>query len=276
MYSKEETLETALADVELKGARVLIAGGGRRSARAVIDQSPEHLTVACVPDDPGKIDRIINELGGQRNDSDVIQVDLSTPGLFKNNSFDVIFADYLVSKLDTFAPRKHIIVLQNLYDYLKSGGEIVLLDIEPDAPPPFPMDYSSVELQIVVNNQIDAENEINNATRYRFYRRVRKLVIDLALKGGIPGFTQLPGDWVEKWLSACGFENVDARLASRLIQVEIEEHWEKRIRQFIRLIEDLKLRKYAEALMDRSESLLREALPFDIEQDLYFIRAGKK
>lgn len=276
MYSKEETFITALDECDIQGARVLLAGGGRRSARSVIDSSPDFLTVACVPDDPEIAKRIINELGGTRNDAEVIQVDISKRGVFKNASYDLVICDYLISKLDIFAPRKHIDVLQNIYGYLKPGGKIVLIDIEPEAPPGFGLNFSNPEIDMIANNQLDVETELDNFSRYRFYQRVRKFVIDMSLYQGTPGFRELPGDWVEKWLISIGFVNVVPKLTSRLLQAELNDQWESRMRKLINVIDDAKLRKYIEALMDRSEALLREVIPFNFEQDVYIISGRKK
>ena len=87
---------------------------------------------------------------------------------------------------------------------------------------------------------------------------------------------KIPGDWVEKWLIGIGFRNIHPRLATRIIEVDVDPDEENRSRIFLELIPDEKLRKYIDALLDRTEGLLREVCPFDIEQDIYIISAGKK
>lgn len=276
MFTKEEIIETALADIELAGMNVLVAGGGRRSTRYVIDQSPEKLVCACVPGDEDKINRIFNELGGERKDAEVVVSDMSQPGAFNDSSFDLIISDYLVSKIDLFAPRKQIDTLQYIYDYLKPEGRLVIIDIEPDQPPSHGVESETGITSAFVKSDKSERVELDNPARYRNYCRARKLVVDLALNQGIPGFRKIPGDWVERWLIGIGFENVTPQIMGRSVNIELNSRYEKRIRSFVRLIADDKMQKYIEALLDRTEALLREVCPFEFKQDVYIISAEKK
>jgi len=275
MYTKEEIIETALADIEIAGLNVLVAGGGRRSTRHVINCSPEKLMCVCVPGDDDKVTRIFNELGGDRKDAEVIASDLSEAGLFEDASFDLIIADYLISKIDLYAPRKQIDTLQSLHDYLKPERKLVLIDIEPDQPPSHDVESETGIISALIKGDDQSRIKLDNISRHKIYCRARKLVVDLALNQGIPGFREIPGDWVERWLIGIGFKNVTPQIADRSITVDINSKYEKRIRSFIRLIDDDKIQKYVEALLDRTEAMLREVCPFDYKQDVYIISAEK-
>jgi hypothetical protein len=276
MFTKEEIMETALENFDLKGKKVLVAGGGRRSVRTVIDLEPEMLICACVPGDTGRLNRIFNELGGQRRDAEVLSINLSEPNVFESGSFDFILMDYLVSKVDMFAPRKHIDILQNLHEYLKSQGNLVVVDIEPDSPPAHELVSYTGMIESLVNVEKNLSLELDDPARYRFYERIRKLIADLALNHGVPGFKCIPGDWVEQWLIGIGFEDVTPQIASRLVSAEVNDEYEKQTRSFVDLITDEKIRKYVVALMDRTEALMREVSPYEFEQDVYIISAVKK
>jgi len=269
----EEIIETALEEFDLSGLRILDAGSGPISARALIQRSPKHLTCVCAPQDRYKIDATFNELGGKRDDAEVLGIDLSEPKLFPNASFDFILADHLVSEIDIFAPGKHIDVLHALYNYLAPGGNLVIIDTEPDHPP---STFSTFPrgLELDLDNIKIASSD--NITRYRFYSMARRFLYEMALNRGVEGFMKIPGDWVEKWLIGIGFRNVSPQLATRIIEVDVDPDEENRSRIFLELITDEKLRKYIDALLDRTEGLLREVCPFDIEQDIYIISAGKK
>jgi len=275
MPNYDEIIDTALEGFDLAGLRILDAGSGRMSARALIDRKPKHLTCICAPQDRFKIDSTFNELGGERVDARVMGADLSESNLFQSASFDFILADHLVSEIDIFAPGKHVVVLASLFDYLESGGNIVVIDIEPDRPPPLDPAFAPHQKVLEIDLTAMELAEMDNLTRYRQYINARKFLHELALNRGIPGFRQIPGDWVEKWMIGVGFTNVTPQLASMIIEVEVDQEFEERSRSLMNLVKDDKLRKYLEALLDRTEGLLHEAAPFDIEQDVYIISAGK-
>ena len=275
MFTKEDIIETALGNINLKNKNILVAGGGRRISRAVIDGNPKKLTCVVEPDSNNKAERIFNELGGERNDAEVITASLSEPGLFKSATFDIIIADYLIGKIDNYAPGKHMDILQFLQDYLVPGGKLILIDIEPDLLPVYP-DHplqSSDDQEILSNG--NSKMVLDDLTRYRLYRRIRKLVVDLALNHGIPGFREIPGEWVEKWLIGIGFVDVQPQAATRTVSIDVVSEHEKKIRSLMDLITDNKAQKYVEALLDRTEGMLREVSPFDYQQDIYIISAKK-
>jgi len=275
MPNYDEIIDTALEGFNLAGLRVLDAGSGRISARALIDRKPKHLTCVCAPEDRFKIDSTFNELGGDRNDARVMGADLSEPNLFNNASFDFILADNLIGEIDIFAPGKHVDVFTALYDYLTPKGSIVVIDQEPDRPPP--LDSAFVLHPRGLENKLSEMElaEMDNLTRYRQYQDARKLLHEFTLTNGIPGFRLIPGDWVEKWMMGIGFVNVMPQLASLIIEVDVDQEIEEKSRTLLKLVKDDKLRKYLEALLDRTEGLLHEVVPFDIEQDVYIISAGK-
>ena len=276
MHTKEEIIETALSEIDIAGMNVLVAGGGRRSTRYVIDQKPEKLICACVPGDEDKVIQIFNELGGERKDAEVVASNLSQPGTHKDASFDLIIVDYLISKIDLFAPRKQIDTLQYLFNYLKPKGKLVIIDIEPDQPPSHGDESETGITSAFIKSDKKKRIELDNPARYRVYCRARKLLVDLALNQGIPGFRKIPGDWVERWLIGIGFENVEPQTMSRIVDIDLNSKYEKRMRSFIKLIDDDKMQKYVEALLDRTEALLREVCPFEFKQDVYIISAEKK
>jgi hypothetical protein len=269
----EEIIETALEDFDLAGLRILDAGSGQVSARALIGRTPRHLICVCAPQDRQKLDATFNELGGKREDADVIGADLSKPHLFPNKSFDFILADHLVGEIDIFAPGKHIDVLTSLFDYLVPHGNLVVIDTEPDHPSSISAIFPNGQEMDPGNIKIDS---MDNPTIYRVYSTTRWFLYEIALNKGIRGFMKIPGDWVEKWLMGIGFVKIHPQLATRIIEIDVDPDEEKRWRMFLNLVGDEKLRKYLEALLDRTEGFLREVCPFDIEQDIYIISAGKE
>jgi len=275
LFTNEDIIETALESTNLKNKNVLVAGGGRLISRAVIDRNPKKLTCVCEPDNNSKAERIFNELGGERNDAEVITASLSQPGLFNEATFDIVIADFLIGKIDNYAPGKHMDILQFLKEYLAHDGELILIDIEPDLIPLYPNDSLLTSDNHENLSSGNSKMVLDDITRYRLYRRIRMLVVDLALNHGIPGFREIPGEWVEKWLIGIGFDDVEPQLATRTVSIDIVDEHEKKIRSLIELITDSKSQKYIEALLDRSEGILREVCPFDYEQDIYIITAKK-
>lgn len=276
MSHYEEIIENTLEKFDIKGLRVLDAGSGRISARMLIQRSPLHLTCVCAPQDKFKLDSVFNELGGDRDDTYVLGTDLSEPGIFPDESFDFILADHLIGEIDIFAPGKHIDVLTALHKYLSPSGNLVIIDTEPDHPElKDPQSIiSQKKKEIGINKTIP--NEPDNITRYRLYTMIRRLLFEIAVNNSIRGFMTIPGDWVEKWLKGIGFKHVNPELAFGIIEVEVDDEAEQRSRAYLSMLTDEKLRKYIEALLDRTEGLLRETSPFDIEQDVYIISCGKE
>jgi SAM-dependent methyltransferase len=126
---KLDLLRQLLAAIDLQGACVLDAGSGRGSARAILERQPAEVTLVCAPGDELKAGHVREELERfPAVSGKLLQVDLADPGCLQEEAFDFILADYLISGLQW---GKQGQVISNLHRWLRPGGQLLIVDVEP-------------------------------------------------------------------------------------------------------------------------------------------------
>ncbi|MBN1594041.1 MAG: class I SAM-dependent methyltransferase [Candidatus Coatesbacteria bacterium] len=131
-HSKPDLLEAALAPYDLAGKRVLDAGTGHMSARALLRKKPASATLVAAPGDERKAKPAREVLAEFRAaEAKVVLGDLTDIELFQRGSFDFILADYLIGEIDCFSPSAQFPILRNLYAWLSPGAGLLIIDIEP-------------------------------------------------------------------------------------------------------------------------------------------------
>ncbi len=108
-----------LSDVDFENKIVLDAGTGGWSARFLAQRGPGKIVCVAGPGDIRKEEEARNALQSLRYENyRIIMENLIGENLFPENSFDFIFAHYLVEEVDGFAPLGICEVLNNLYKFL--------------------------------------------------------------------------------------------------------------------------------------------------------------
>ena len=126
---KLDLLRKLLAAIDLQGTCVLDAGSGRGSARAILERQPAEVTLVCAPADKLKAGPVQEELERfPAVSGKLLQVDLADPGCLREEAFDFILADYLISGLQR---GKQCQVISNLHHWLCPGGQLLIVDVEP-------------------------------------------------------------------------------------------------------------------------------------------------
>ncbi|HUT04172.1 MAG TPA: class I SAM-dependent methyltransferase [bacterium] len=134
LSEKLDLLREVLRPISLQDKRVLDAGTGRTSARALLEKEPSEIVLVAAPGDERKAKPAREALAQFPNTKgNVILGDLSNSGLSPPDSFDFALADYLIGEIDCFAPSMQFPILANIYNWLRPGGELLIVDIEPPA-----------------------------------------------------------------------------------------------------------------------------------------------
>ena len=133
--SQSKFLDKVLSDINFESKVVLDAGTGGWSARYLAHKRPGKIVCIAGPGDIRKEEEAGNALQSiDYKNYQLILGNLICENLFPANSFDFIFAHYLIEEVDGFAPLGICEVLQNLRKFLREGGELVIVNPEAYAP----------------------------------------------------------------------------------------------------------------------------------------------
>ncbi|MCD6326920.1 class I SAM-dependent methyltransferase, partial [bacterium] len=175
-------------------------------------------------------------------------------GLFEQNSFDFILADYLVGEIDCFTPSAQFPVLSNIHRWLRPGGELLIVDTEPLAK--------------------GSNSENSPAQELMFWGQ---MIPVLARR-----WDEKPRDYssqlVSSWLDAIGFDEIRIAESKR----ELDASWaESTYQAFIRqlaLLDDEGMREAIKRRLDAVMTTIKRIQHLHrrpIIQDNYSIRASK-
>lgn len=127
-----QPLRQVLKPIHLQGKRVLDAGTGRTSARALLERQPSEIVLVAAPGDTRKAEPAQEVLAEFPDGAGkVILANLGMRELFTAGDFDFVLADHLISEIDCFTPSFHVAILSNIHQWLRPGGELLVADTEP-------------------------------------------------------------------------------------------------------------------------------------------------
>jgi len=133
-------------------------------------------------------------------DYQVVQENLAYENPLRSDSFDFILAHYLIQSVDGFAPLKAFEVLRNLYNYLRSDGELVIIEPEPHA-------QFRPEYKITSTYEIRGDAELEKRSNRDLIDILYLLVTTATRLTLLNTATEehYPSEWVYNWLINVGF-----------------------------------------------------------------------
>lgn len=132
LADQRQLLREALRSTDFQGKRILDAGTGRTSARALLERQPSEIVLVAAPGDTRKAEPAEEVLADFPDATGkVILANLAVRELFKPEYFDFVLADHLIGEIDCFTPSMHVVVLSNILYWLRPGAELLVADTEP-------------------------------------------------------------------------------------------------------------------------------------------------
>jgi len=250
--SQSKFLDDVLSDINFENKVVLDAGTGGWSARFLAQRGPGKIVCIAGPGDIRKEEEARNALQSLcYKNYQIIMENLICENLFPVNSFDFIFAHYLVEEVDGFAPLGICEVLQNLHKLLREGGELVI--VNPEAYAPFRPEY---ELTSTIGIRGDAQLE---------KRSNRDLIDTLLLLLMTPATLMLltnltgvryPSGWICNWLSNAGFKELERHFFDT--KVNVDKEFTQRSTFARQIISTMCTPKLREGLLEILEEVISE------------------
>jgi SAM-dependent methyltransferase len=264
--SQSESLDKVLSDFSFGSKVVLDAGTGAWSAGFLARRKPRRVVCVAGPGDKRKEEEARNRLEsiGYKN-YQIILENLVCENLFPTDTFDFILAHYLIEEIDGFAPLGICEVLQNLYKYLRVGGDLVI--VSPEAYVPFRPEY---ELTSALGIQGDAQLGMRSSrdlveALYILLFAPATLMLLSAPVGG-----RYPSKWICNWLIHTGFKELETYFFD--IKVYVDEEFTKRSEFARQVVLTMCTPKLREGLLERLEEVVSEYRRRKVTKDDFFLQ----
>ena len=264
--SEFEFLDRVLSDVNLENKVVLDAGTGGRSTRFLAQKVPGKIVCVAAPGDTRKEEEARERLESMsyRNYQIILQ-NLVSSDLFPPDSFDFILAHYLIQSVDGFAPLGLYEVLYSLYEYLRRGGELVV--VEPEASVPFRPEY-----ELTSTYEIRGDAQLGKRSNRELIDTLLFLVmIPVSLKLLSPSTGgRYPSRWVYNWLADVGFMELEKCPFD--IKVYVDREFTQRSAFTRQTILKMCTPKLQDGLLEKLEEVVSEYKHRAITKDDFFLQ----
>ena len=250
--SQSKFLDDVLSDINFENKVVLDAGTGGWSARYLTNKRPVKIVCVAGPGDIRKEEETRNALQSLcYKNYQIIMENLICENLFPANSFDFIFAHYLIEEVDGFAPLGICEVLQNLHKFLREGEELVI--VNPEEYAPFRPGY---ELTSTIGIRGDAQLEKRSDrdlidALYLLLFTPATLMLLSNLTGG-----RYPSRWICNWLTDAGFKELETHFFD--IKVSVDEEFTQKSTFARQIISTMCTPKLREGLLEKLEEVVSE------------------
>lgn len=234
MSIKSKVVEHIFEDINFNGKHVLDAGTGNGlfTVKLVqkIGKAKGDRMVTSIDLDETKFDNVRSRLQGQQGKYiEFIKADLASLSFIDDNSYDIIFAHHVISRINT-RPLKAAQALYEFYRVLKPGSHLIINEL-------YPLNHSQ-------------RNEYKNFIRLNKLKRMISIVLETNISSRI-----YPED-LAYILQKVGFEKTSIKaFQDQMFHIKLFESVKDEIKTGLEKIEDEKVKNY-----------LRDELK-DIEKD---------
>ncbi len=263
--SEFEFLDRVLSDINLENKVVLDAGTGDRSARFLAQRQPGKLVCVAAPGDTRKEEETRERLEsmGYRNYRVVLE-NLVSQYLFPANSFDFILAHYLIQSVDGFASLGVYEMLCSLYQYLRQGGELVI--VESEAYAPFRPEYeltSTYEIHGDAQLRKRSNRDLIDALHFLVMTPIALMLLNPSTGG------HYPSRWICSWLTNAGFTELEE--CSFDIKVYVDKKFAQRAAFTRQMIMRTCTSKLRDGLLEKLEEVVSEYKSRRVSKDDFFL-----
>jgi SAM-dependent methyltransferase len=264
--SQSKFLDRVLSDVNFENKVVLDAGTGGWSARFLAQREPGKIVCVAGPGDMRKEEEARNALQSiDYKNYQIILGNLICENLFPANSFDFIFAHYLIEEVDGFAPLGICEVLHNLHKFLREGGELVI--VNPEAYVPFRPEYkltSTIGIQGDAQLEKRSKRDLIDALYILLFTPATLMLLS-NLTGG-----RYPSKWICNWLTDAGFKELETHFFDT--KVYVDKDFTQRSTFARQIISTMCAPKLREGLLEILEGVVSEYKRRNVTEDDFFLQ----
>ncbi len=264
IIDKKDFLKEEISKLDIKDSAVLDAGTGKMSAEILMEREPRELSCVTFTGDVRKGNKVAEILKQTGNENYcLIYGDLTDIGLFPENSFDLILADYLLGELEVGKVND---TFRNLLKWLKPDGKLFLVDRE------FYDEYKPVKDYISMG-EVKGEAELSKRPDKDIAELASLFLntpINISLLTNKQRNFDYPSEWVLMWLEKTGFEKIKITLFES--EVNIKKEFSQRMEWAKQRIEKLENVEMKSGLLKEMEKLISELESRNISDDKTFLR----